>query len=171
MRFWQEVLVGLVTNAFIWGAGVALHNLSPFWGFVISGLSTTALGVLWHFRDRTETISPRLNLADFVEIDQKHSFTIYELAAYWVGEKANLPLSKKAMEQFKKFEVASKSLKLKITSPNVEEAVENAYNFHTRGVMPKLNPYWIVYRDAAMIYANSVKEKPAFLYKQNRAHG
>ena len=118
-----------------------------------------------------QNIPPKLVQTDFAMIDQKHSFMIYELACFWVGEKADLPLSKKAKKQFKKFETAAKANKLKVASSTSREAIEKASNFIEFGVRPDLNPYWTVNRDEVMVYANRVKQRPAFLYRQNRVHG
>ena len=170
MRFWNEVLVGIITNCFVWGFGVALHDLNPLYGFAISAISTIIILILWRFH-KPEMGPATLNQDDFATIDQKNSFMIYELACFWVGGKADLPLSRKAMKQFKKFDAATKAQLLKAWPTTTREVAEKAYNFQKNKVMPNLDPYWKVNKDEAMIYTNRVKQKPAFLFKQNRAHG
>lgn len=150
------------------------QHLDPAWGWPLIAASlilAVIFGCLALFLPAKQEAPSKLSQTDFAAIDQKHSFMIFELACFWVGEKADLPLSKTANKQFKKLEAASKKSQLKVASTTTAEAIENAITFQETGKKPNLNPYWTVNRDEVIVYAKRVKQKPAFLYRENRVHG
>lgn len=105
---------------------------------------------------------------DYAAWDKRFEFRLWETACLWSDIEPTQPLPWRARRQLRKLSTAIEAGKLPVAQPSKREFVYAISDKRRHGKAMKVNPDWLVTRDALRSHAEEIDERPRFLFRSER---
>jgi hypothetical protein len=104
---------------------------------------------------------------NYAKWDLLNEFKLDAVACLWIDREPKEHLDEAESKQFKTLESFINQGKLKKKGGGIKEAIKDAVE-KQKGIAVKASPNWIVEREWLLELANTIHEKPLFLFEKER---